>query len=38
MYINPFIVGILATLAVEVLIFLGIIIYFATEKNNGGKK
>ena len=37
MYINPFVAGILVTLGVEVVIFLGFIIYFTTKKN-GGKK
>ena len=37
MYINPFVAGILVTLGVEAVIFLGFTIYFATKKN-GGKK
>lgn len=38
MYINPFTAGVLATLLTETVIFIGIVIYFATKKNNGGKK
>lgn len=38
MYINPCAAGVLATLLVETIIFIGIMIYFATKKNNGGKR
>lgn len=38
MYINPFTAGVLATLLVETVIFISIVIYFATKKNNGGKR
>lgn len=38
MYINPFVAGILTTVGVEVVIFLALVIYFASKKNNGGKR
>lgn len=38
MYINPFVAGILTTVGVEVVIFLTLVIYFASKKNNGGKR
>lgn len=38
MYINPFVTGILTTVGVEVVIFLTLVIYFASKKNNGGKR
>lgn len=38
MYINPFTAGVFATLLAETVIFIGFVIYFATKKNNGGKK
>lgn len=38
MYVSPFVAGILATVGVEVVIFLALVIYFASKTNNGGKK
>ena len=38
MYINSFVAGVLATLIVEGIIFLGLITYFAIKNKNGGKK
>ena len=38
MYINPFVAGILVTVGIEIVIFLGLTIYFASKKNNGGKR
>ena len=38
MYINPFAVGVLATLFAEVVIVLGAAIYYTIKKNNGGKR
>lgn len=38
MYINPCVAGVLATLLAETIIFIGIMIYCAAKKNNGGRK
>ena len=38
MYINPFIGGVLATLFTEVVIVLGVAIYYTIKRNNGGKR
>lgn len=38
MYINPLVAGVLATLFAEVVIVLGVAIYYTIKKNNGGKR
>ena len=32
MYINPFVAGVIATLLVEVVIFVGVVVYSTTKK------
>jgi len=38
MYLNPFVAGVLATLLIENIIFIGLVIYYTVKNKNGGKK